>query len=372
MDYFLEIDTTEPKIRARIENISVQLKSTLLEALEKDPEDITSLLELADLYYRLKDYVSAKELLATVLQKYPQHIQARINYGLMLVHENKFLEGIRVYHDVQKLSPANKDVQLNLERAYALAEKYALTHFQYETSKKELLEIYMLQENYDKAVLVMHELCTTELAREILQRIAHKQFSQQQVYQGAVLWLLGEWDQAKYIFEHLEKHDEKNHRIFYFLGLLARDRGRMMEAYRYFERSRALKSDYWFAERELQEIRISEISRLEEQLSNATVPIMVEFVELLMLTGQYQRALVMVTNFRRDYPDSPDLKELQEKIITVYEQQLERDLEGTPTIETFLDLAEIYMHKQRFNEAFFIVADRLVPISGQQRDIEFL
>lgn len=359
MEYFLEMENTEPKVKARIEQIAQKLKITLLDILEKKPEDIAVLLELADLYYRLKDYATAKQVLAKVLQLQPKHVQANINYGLMLVHEHKFLEGLRVYQDVQKLSPANKDIMHNMDIAYSLAEKYALSHFQYEKSKNELLEIYMLQEQYDKAVLIMHELQSTLHTRVILQRITHKQFSQQQVYQGSVLWLLGEWEQARYIFEHLEKQDDKNYRVYYFLGLLAKVQGRMTEAYRYFDRSRILKSDYWFVERELAEISIAEIARLEGQLDTATVPTMVEFVDLLILTGQYQRALVMVTGFKREYPDAPDLTNLQEKVIAIYEQQLERDLEATPTIETFMDLGEIYMHKQRFNEAFLLLQTAL-------------
>lgn len=369
--YFLETGSTEPKIRARIEHIAGQLKTDLFNRLDAQPNDVPTLLELAELYYRLQDHAAAKQVLTTILQQEPQNLKARINYGLMLVHENKFLEGIRVYHEVQKVSPANKEVANNLDAAYALAEKYALSHFQYETSKKELMEIYMLQEQYDKAALVMAELNNTEQAREILQRITHKHFSQQQIYQGAVLWLLGELDQAQYIFEHLEKQEDKNYRVYYFLGLLAKAKGRMTEAYKYFDRSRVLKSDYWFVERELQDIRIAEIARLEGQLATATVPTLVEFIDLLILTGQYQRALVMVTEFRREYADAPDLKERQEKVISIYEQELERDLEDTPAVETFLDLGEIYMHKQRFNEAFLLLQTALTQYPEDKEILNF-
>lgn len=345
-----------PKIKKCIEKCFAGIFAQNETRLRKDPWDIEALMDMATLYFRREDYASAKKTLEKIMQLSPNFIQAQINYGLMLVYEHKYLEAIKKYQEVLQKSPANHEARVNLDKAYDLAEKYFFQYFDYESSRRDLLELYMLKPAYDKAVLVMLKLDTDIYARDILNKLT-KGISSYKIYEAAVLFLLGEYDQAAYMFNHLEQETKDNHIIYYFLGLLAKKQNRLTDAYRYFERSKMLNENYWFVEEELLQIRNEAILRIEKKLEAEEVEedICYEYLDLLILTRAYKKALQQVIAWEDTELDPKQLLLRKKKTLDLYERELELELENeSPAEEVYLDLGEIYVFKRRYNEAFLL------------------
>ena len=356
LDHYLKYAEQSPKIKKRIELCFAGILKQNEERLQKDPRNIDALMDIATLYFRKSDYSAAKAALEKIIQISPNFIQAQINYGLMLVYENKYLDAIKKYQEVLKKSPANREARVNLEKAGELAEKYYFKYFEYESSRRDLLDLYMLLQVYDKAVLIMLSLDTDVYARQILNSLT-KGITSYKIYEAAVLFLLKEYRQAEYMFKHLEENTKDNHIIYYFLALLAKQQGRLTDAYRYFERSKALKEDYWFVDTELLEIRNEAIRRIEKKLDEEEVSedICYEYLDLLILTKAYKKALQQIIAWENTDLDSRQVLERKKKALDLYERVLELELEGeSPSEEVYLDLGEIYVFKKRYNEAFLL------------------
>jgi tetratricopeptide (TPR) repeat protein len=163
-------------------------------------------------------------------------------------------------------------------------------------------------------------------------------------------------DQARYVLEHIESENKTNPAVYYFLGILSKKQGRLTESYRFFEKSKMLDNNYWFADHELKAIREAEIERLEQSLDqDGSAEKYLEYADLLRMTGQYKKALTVLIECKDAGYTNAEFSDSMKKTIDLYEQDLERDLEGdTPTRQTFMDLGEIYVHKKRFTEAFTI------------------
>ncbi|MDR1997964.1 MAG: tetratricopeptide repeat protein [Candidatus Margulisbacteria bacterium] len=345
-----------PKVKKRVEQCFAGILEQNAERLRQDPHDIDALMDIATLYFRKGDYAAAKQTLEKIIQIAPNFVQAQINYGLLLVYENKYLEAVKQYQAVLQKSPANREARVNLDKAYVLAEKYYFQYFEQESARRNLLELYMLAQAYDKAVLVMLELQTDIYARDILNKLT-KGIAAYKVYEAAVLFLLGEHTQAEYMFKHLEENTKDAHIIYYFLGLLAKKQNHLTDAYRYFERSKNLREDYWFVDKELLEIRNEAILRIEQKLEaeEVSAEICYEYLDLLLLTRAYKKALQQIIAWEGSELDPKQLLERKKKALDLYERVLELELEGeTPPEEVYLDLGEIYVFKKRYNEAFLL------------------
>ncbi|MDR2430685.1 MAG: tetratricopeptide repeat protein [Candidatus Margulisbacteria bacterium] len=350
-----------PKIQKRVEKCFAGILRTNEARLQQNPRDIDALMDIATLYFRKADYPAAKSALEKIMQIAPNFVQAQINYGLMLVYENKYLEAVKKYQEVLKKSPASREARINLDKAYLLAEKYFFQYFEYESSRRDLLELYMLKQDYAKAVLIMLELDTDIYARTILDQLT-KGIASYKIYEAAVLFLLGEIRQAEYMFKHLEEETKDNHIIYYFLGLLAKQENHLTDAYRYFERSKALKEDYWFVDKELLQIRSEAILRIERKLSEEEVDegVCYEYLDLLILTKAYKKALQQVVAWEDSELNREQLLARKKKALDLYEQVLELELESeSPAEEVYLDLGEIYVFKKRYNEAFLLFQSAL-------------
>ncbi|GBR76981.1 hypothetical protein NO2_1445, partial [Candidatus Termititenax persephonae] len=175
---------------------------------------------------------------------------------------------------------------------------------------------------------------------------------------------LGEDSQAEYMLKHLEEETKDDHSIYYFLGLLCRKQNRLTDAYRYFEKSKMLKEDYWLVDRELLTIRSEAILRIEKKLESEEVAeeVCYEYLDLLLLTKAYKKAIQQITAWEGTDLDPAKLAERKKKALDFYERVLELELEGdAPTEQTYLDLGEIYVFKKRYNEAFWLFQ----AVSGQ-------
>ncbi|GBR73530.1 hypothetical protein NO1_0893 [Candidatus Termititenax aidoneus] len=356
LEHYFKCGERTPRVKQRIEKCFAGILQQNEEKLRQDSQNIDALMEIATLYFRKADYPAAKAALEKIISIAPNFVQAQINYGLMLVYENKFSEAIQRYREVLKKSPANREARVNLGKAFELAEKYYLKHFEYETSKRDLLDLYMLRPEYDKAVLLMLEMHTDVYARDILNQLSSG-IASYKIYEAAVLFLLGEDSQAEYMFKHLAEENKDNHMVYYFLGLLGKKQNRLTDAYRYFEKSKTLQSDYWFVDRELLDIRSEAIARIEKKLESEEVSeeICYEYLDLLILTRAYKKAIRQIAAWENTDLDPKKLLERKRRALDFYERVLELELEGdAPAEQIYLDLGEIYVFKKRYNEAFLL------------------
>lgn len=357
LQQYLLVGRVNKKTMLRINLAFDLIKREIDQKLKKDPRNIDTLMELASLYYQTERYGEAKEVLQQLLNYYPNYLPATINYGLMLIYDNKFLEGIKYYQRVLQLSPMNKEAKLNQDKAFVLAEEHLQANYQDDGAKRELLEIYMLQEKFDKAVFVMHDLGSTVYAKQILQKVSDKNFPMYRLYQAAVLFLLNELPEAEYVLQQL-KEPLKDQPGFYFLnGLIEKAKGNLVEAYKQFESAKNIKANYWFIEKELKEIVSSELQKLEAQLKQTPneLKLNLEYIDLLTLMGFYKKALQHIIKIKDSELGVIDFTEQLNKATTLYENVLESELEKEqPRPELYLDLGEIYIYKKRFSDAFFL------------------
>lgn len=357
LQQYLLVGKINQKTSQRIRLAFDLIKAEIDLKLQTKPKDIDTLMELASLYYQVENFKAAKQTLQTLLQYYPNYLPALINFGLMMIYDNKYLEGIKFYKKVLEKSPMNKEAKINLDKAFSLAEEYLRSNYQTAENKKELLEIYMLEERFDKAVLVMNDLNQSTYAKEILQKVADKNFPNYRLYQAAVLFLLNEIPEADYVLQQLKEPLKNSSALYYFLALIEKAKGNLVEAYKHFETAKNFDSNYWFIDKEMKEIVSTELAKLKQSLAREpnNLKLNLEYIDLLILMGFYKEALQHIVKIKKSDLGVIDFTEQLNKAINLYEHILEAELEKEkPSSDVYLDLVEIYIYKKRYSDAFFL------------------
>jgi len=374
LQQYLLVGKVNQKTTQRIRSAFDLIKTEIDQKLKKEPRDIDTLMNLASLYYQIERYGDAKNTLQQLLNYYPQYLPALVNYGLMLIYENKFLEGIKFYQKVLQMSPMNKEAKMNQDKANSLAEEYLRNNYQVLEYKKELLEIYMLQEKYDKAVLVMRDLKNSTFAKQILQKVSDKNFPIYRFYQAAILFLLNEIPGAEYILQQLKEPLKTEPAYFFLLGLLEKEKGNLVEAYKNFETTKNINPNYWFIEKEMKEIVSTELQKLEAALLREpnNLKIHLEYIDLLIIMGFYKKALQHIIKIKKSELGVVDFSEQLNRATNLYEGVLEAELETEkPEADLYIDLGEIYIYKKRYSDAFFLFQNAIKQFPGDKEVKEF-
>ncbi len=373
MTFYLRSNRQTSRSRQRLLEVFDLVKKELEEKIKADPAAVQPLLDLASLYYQVGQLQNAKETLAVLMKRTPNYLPAKINYGLLLVYENKFLEAIKIYQEVLRASPINEEATKNMEKALQLAESNLLGRLNDPAKSAELLDIYMLTEKYDKAVLLMLQTASPQYARQILQLVSQKSNDLYRVYQGMVLFLLGEEKEAEYLLLALLEKQYKIPALFYLLALIEKKKNKLVEAYRYFEKVKQIDPAYWLVDKEMLEITTKEIGLIKKELENRPddQELILEYISLLSMTREYKKAIEYIIKLKQRGVESPEIYNKMEHLLTIYEKELEGKLEyENPDPEIYLELGKVYIGKKRYNEAFLLLQSALTQWAGDDRLVE--
>ena len=93
--------------------------------LEKDPDNVEAMFELARIYYKNNSFKKARECLEKVLKKRSRIIEARILYGKILFETGNYIPALRQFNLLEKYDPTNYGVFYYKAKCLENMKKYS-------------------------------------------------------------------------------------------------------------------------------------------------------------------------------------------------------------------------------------------------------
>ena len=121
-----------------------------VQCIDLNKQDYDSYYKVATLLQDLDRKKEAIQMLNNLLSKKPDHMEATIILGDLLIEEQSYKEAAMVYMDALKYNPVSYDLNYNLGIVYTLLNDFNNAHLAY-NAKYSLAEIALIYKDLDKA-----------------------------------------------------------------------------------------------------------------------------------------------------------------------------------------------------------------------------
>ena len=165
------------------------------QAIDINKKDYDSYYKVATILTDLDKKDEAEHMLATLLSKKPDHVEATIALGDLLIEKEDFKEAVNVYTEALKLSPTSYDLNYNLGIVYTMLNDFQNAKMYYEKAAELNTIAYNTKYSLAEIAIIYKEL--EEAEKYLLQATEDEELCADAYLELAKIYLIkGDKEQA--------------------------------------------------------------------------------------------------------------------------------------------------------------------------------